>query len=57
MQKYTNCHIPLHYAIDWDKIQTLEDIKRVIKSLDIRLTEEAYAESDIKDLLKLMKKL
>jgi len=44
---YTN-----HYVIDWDKVESLEDLKKLIKAMEISF-EPNHDISDIKHLVKL----
>jgi hypothetical protein len=40
-----------YYKIDWDKVQTVDDIKRLLVVLDIKISPKAYQFSTISDLL------
>jgi len=44
-----------HYVIDWDKVQSLDDVKRLLKALHISFEPNADIAS-IKDLVKLQDK-
>lgn len=45
------------YEIDWDKIKTLEDMKRLFASqLDITFYEDSHSFYEIRDLLREKKK-
>ena len=44
--------MPEQYEIDWDKVATLDDMKRVIAVLDIRIDSNAPCLPSIKDLVK-----
>jgi hypothetical protein len=41
----------IRYGIDWDKVQTVEDIKTILKTLDISYDESFVHFNDVKDLL------
>lgn len=45
-----------HYKIDWEKVEGLEDIKRILKALDISFEPNSYALNSIKDLVVLVTK-
>lgn len=47
---------PDHYVIDWSKIQTLDDIKRLIAAVQISFEPNNPNIESIKDLLMLEKK-
>lgn len=40
------------YEFDFDKINTIEDIKKVLVSLGIRLSKEGVDKNNLKDLVK-----
>lgn len=40
------------HEFDWDKINSIEDIKRVLVSLGIRLNQEGVDKNNLKDLVK-----
>lgn len=42
-----------HYKIDFDKVKTLEDVKRILKVLDLGLEPNHPKLKDIEDLVKL----
>lgn len=42
-----------HYKIDFDKVQTIEDIKRLLKAIDIGFEPNNPRLKDIEDLVKL----
>ena len=45
----------VRYEFDFDKIKTVEDVKRVLISLRISFTDQYPAFEEIKDLLKEVK--
>ena len=45
-----------HYKIDFDKVNTIEDIKRILKVLDLGLEPNHPNLKDIEDLVKLEEK-
>lgn len=45
-----------HYVIDWDKVLTLDDVKRVLKAMDIAFEPDYLNLDDIRDLVKFEKK-
>lgn len=45
-----------YYEIDWDKVQTVDDIKRVLKAMKVSFSEEYAAENGIADLVRLAPK-
>jgi len=45
-----------HYKIDFDKVQTIEDIKRLLKAIDIGFELNNPNIKDIEDLVKLENK-
>lgn len=40
------------HEFDWDKINSIEDIKRVLQSLGIKLNKEGVDKNNLKDLMK-----
>ena len=45
-----------HYVIDWDKVQTLDDIKRLLKAIDIAFEPNHKEIENIQDLVELKEK-
>jgi hypothetical protein len=45
-----------HYKIDFDKVNTIEDIKRILKVLDLGFEPNHPNLKDIEDLVKLEEK-
>lgn len=41
-----------HYVVDWDKVQTLDDLKRIIAAVDITFELDSPHLKSIKDLLR-----
>lgn len=41
-----------HYVIDWDKVQTLEDMKRIISTINISFEPNTPNLENIKDLVR-----
>lgn len=41
-----------HYVIDWSKVRTIADIKRILNVVDISFSEDCVAMKDIIDLVK-----
>jgi len=39
------------YTIDWDKVQTIEEVKTVLKALDIRVGEKNKHLDSMKEFL------
>ena len=44
-----------HYVVDWDKVQSLDDVKRILKVMNMAFERTTDAES-IKDLVRLEEK-
>ena len=42
-----------HYAIDWDKVQTLDDVKRLIRASGLAFEQDAQGLHEIMDLVRL----
>jgi hypothetical protein len=51
MEEQQELQIPQFYQIDFDKVNTLEDFKAIIKGLRIQFTHQAPAWDEIKDYL------
>jgi hypothetical protein len=45
-----------HYVIDWNKVQTLDDLKRIMESMNIAFEPDCPTVDGIIDLLRLEKK-
>jgi hypothetical protein len=45
-----------HYVVDWDKVQTLDDMKRLMKAMNITFEPDYEGLEDIKYLLRLESK-
>lgn len=45
-----------HYVIDWEKVKTLDDIKRILKALDIGFEPNNPNVDAIMDLVNLQNK-
>lgn len=47
-----------HYVIDWDKVKTIDDIKRLLAALEITLDADIDPKriESVKDLLRLEEK-
>ena len=45
-----------HYVVDWDKVETIEDIKKILTALQISFEQDCSGLADIKDLIKLVDK-
>jgi hypothetical protein len=45
-----------HYVIDWDKVKTLEDVKRLLAATDISFEPDCQGLHGIGDLVRLEKK-
>jgi len=45
-----------HYVIDWDKVQTVDDLKRLLRAMQISFDGD-HDVSDIQDLVRLEPKL
>lgn len=43
---------PNRYVIDWDKVRTLDDIKRLLRSLEIVFVENFPNLEQIRDLVR-----
>lgn len=41
-----------HYVIDWEKVQTIEDIKRVLAALNIAFEPNSPALKSVMDLVR-----
>lgn len=41
-----------HYVIDWDKVQTLDDMKRIIAAIDITFEPDSPRLESVKDLVR-----
>jgi hypothetical protein len=41
-----------HYVVDWDRVQTLDDVKVILKALDIAFEPDSLAVTSIAHLLK-----
>ena len=41
-----------HYVIDWDKVQTLDDMKRIIMAVDITFEPDSPLLESVKDLVR-----
>ena len=46
---------PIRYEFDFDKIKTVDDVKRVLESLMISFTDRYPRFGEVKDLLKEVK--
>jgi len=46
---------PIRYEFDFDKIKTVDDVKRVLESLMISFTDQYTRFEEVKDLLKEVK--
>jgi hypothetical protein len=46
---------PIRYEFDFDKIKTVDDVKRVLESLMISFTDRYPRFEEVKDLLKEVK--
>ncbi len=42
-----------HYVIDWNRVATLEDVKRILKSFGIAYEPDSPEVEAVKDLLRL----
>ena len=42
-----------HYVIDWDKVKTLDDMKRLVKAMNIAFEPDCAELSGIEDLVRL----
>ena len=42
-----------HYVIDWDKVKTLDDMKRLIKAMNIAFEPDCGTLKGIEDLVRL----
>ena len=42
-----------HYVIDWDKVQSLEDVKRLLKAMNVAFEIDNPKLEEIIDLVKL----
>ena len=45
-----------HYVIDWDKVKTLEDMKRLLEAMQIAFEPDNSCLKSIEDLVHLEKK-
>jgi hypothetical protein len=45
-----------HYVIDWDKVQTLDDLKRIVASIQFSFEPNCPQIESIKDLVQLVDK-
>ena len=41
-----------HYVIDWDKVQSLEDMKRLISAMNITFEPDCPRLESVKDLVR-----
>jgi hypothetical protein len=41
-----------HYVIDWDKVQTLDDVKRLIKAMNITFEPDCVTLKGVEDLVR-----
>ena len=41
-----------HYVVDWEKVQTIDDIKRVLAALSIAFEPNSPALESVKDLVR-----
>lgn len=42
-----------HYVIDWDKVETIDDLKRILKAINFTFPTDCDALSDVRDLVRL----
>ena len=42
-----------HYVIDWDKVESLEDIKTLLRAMSITFEPDFHRLSDLGDLVRL----
>ena len=43
--------MPKWYSIDWDKVDTINDIKRIIKAVDIKIADDHKDFQNLKHFL------
>jgi hypothetical protein len=43
--------MPKWYSIDWDKVNTIDDIRRIIKAVDIKIADDHKDFQNLKYLL------
>jgi len=45
-----------HYVIQWDRVRTVDDLKRILQALQITFDRDCQAVEGIRDLVELVEK-